>query len=258
MRESALPAAGVATLLRLGVNIDHVATIRQARGVSYPDPVQAALAAERGGASGITAHLREDRRHIQDHDIRRLASAISTKLNLEMAATAAMVDFACQVLPADVCIVPEKREELTTEGGLAVAGREKDLAPMVARLREAGISVSLFIEPELREIDATIAVGAGVVELHTGSYANARGQGEIDDDMERIARAAAYAYERGLQVNAGHGLTLENVGPIAALPEMEELNIGHSIIARSVFVGIEEATREMMEACRRARRGPLR
>jgi pyridoxine 5-phosphate synthase len=240
-------------MLRLGVNIDHVATIRQARGVAYPDPVEAALAAEKGGAAGITVHLREDRRHIQDHDVRRLLGAIATKVNLEMAATDAMVAFACEVRPADVCIVPEKREELTTEGGLSVAGREDLLAPMIARLRDAGITVSLFIEPDAKEIDASAAVGATVVEIHTGSYANAAIAAELERELARIRRGAAHAAARGLHVNGGHGLTLENVGPIAALPEMEELNIGHSIVARSIFVGIELATREMLEACRRAR-----
>lgn len=240
-------------MLRLGVNIDHVATIRQARGVAYPDPVEAALAAEKGGAAGITVHLREDRRHIQDHDVRRLLGVVATKVNLEMAATDAMVAFACEVRPADVCIVPEKREELTTEGGLAVAGREKLLTPMIARLRDAGITVSLFIEPDAREIDASQAVGATVVELHTGSYANAATPDELERELSRIRSGAAHAAARGLHVNGGHGLTLGNVGPVAALPEMEELNIGHSIVARSIFVGIEEATREMLEACRRAR-----
>lgn len=241
--------------VRLGVNIDHVATVRQARGVSYPDPVEAALAAERGGAEGITVHLREDRRHIQDHDVRRLMGVVATKVNLELAATDAMAAFACEVRPADACIVPEKREELTTEGGLAVAGREKLLAPIVARLRGAGIVVSLFIEADEREIDAAVVVGATVVELHTGSYANAESTAARERECEKIRRGATYAASRGLHVNAGHGLTLENVAEIAALPEMEELNIGHSIVARALFVGIEEATREMIETCRRARAG---
>ncbi len=243
----------VAETLRLGVNIDHVATIRQARGVSYPDPVQAALAAERGGAGGITVHLREDRRHIQDHDVLRLLRAVSTKVNLEMGATEAMMAFACECRPADVCIVPEKREELTTEGGLAVAGRETTLAPMVRRLVDAGIVVSLFIEPDAREIDAAHAVGATVVELHTGAYANATTPADIEHELDRIRLGSAHAAARGLHVNGGHGLTLENVGPVAAIDVMEELNIGHSIVGRAVFVGMEAATREMLDACRKAR-----
>jgi pyridoxine 5-phosphate synthase len=240
--------------IRLGVNVDHVATVRQARGVDYPDPVEAALAAERGGATGITVHLREDRRHIQDHDVRRLLGRIATKVNLEMAATPAMVAFACEVGPADVCIVPEKREELTTEGGLAVAGREDVLRPLIAALREAGILVSLFVEPELREIEASAAVGAQVVEIHTGSWANAADDAAAARELEAIRLASAHAASCGLRVNGGHGLTLANVGPIAAVAEMEELNIGHAIVARAMFVGMEEASREMLEAMRRGRR----
>ena len=256
MSAAELPqAAGrIVTTLRLGVNIDHVATVRQVRGVDYPDPVEAALLAERGGASGITVHLREDRRHIQEHDVRRLMGRIATKVNLEMAASDAMVDFACAVRPADVCLVPEKREELTTEGGLAVAGRERVLEPIVARLRDAGITVSLFIEPQAKEIEAAAAVGATVVELHTGSYANASVTA-IGRELAGIRLAAALAWGLGIHVNAGHGLTLENVGAIAELPQIEELNIGHSIVARAIFVGIEEATREMLEVCRLARAG---
>lgn len=240
--------------IRLGVNVDHVATVRQARGVDYPDPVEAALAAERGGATGITVHLREDRRHIQDHDVRRLLGRIATKVNLEMAATPAMVAFAREVGPADVCIVPEKREELTTEGGLAVAGREELLAPLIAVLREAGILVSLFVEPDLREIEASAAVGAQVVEIHTGSWANAADDAAAASELEAIRLASAHAASCGLRVNGGHGLTLANVGPIAAVEEMEELNIGHAIVARAMFVGMEEASREMLEAMRRGRR----
>ena len=239
---------------RLGVNIDHVATVRQARGVTYPDPLEAALAAERGGARGITVHLREDLRHIQDADVRRLLGRVSTKVNLEMAATDAMVAFACEVCPADVCIVPEKREELTTEGGLAVAGREALLTPMVARLRDAGLIVSLFIEPEAREIEAALAVGATVVELHTGAYANATSSTDVKRELDRIVRGAAHASSLGLHVNGGHGLTLGNVAPVAAIPEMEELNIGHSIVGRALLVGMQEATREMLAACLDARR----
>lgn len=240
-------------MIRLGVNIDHVATVRQARGVDYPDPVEAALAAERGGAGGITVHLREDRRHIQDRDVRRLLEVVATKVNLEMAATDAMTALACDLGPAEVCLVPEKREELTTEGGLAVAGREAVLTPLVRALREGGITVSLFIEPEPKEIDAAVAVGATVVELHTGAYANATSEADVRRETDRIRVGAAHAASRGLQVNGGHGLTLDNVAPVAALPEMVELNIGHSIVARAIFVGIEQATREMLEVCRRAR-----
>ncbi len=239
--------------IRLGVNVDHVATVRQARGVDYPDPVEAGLAAERGGATGITVHLREDRRHIQDHDVRRLLTRVASKVNLEMAATPAMVAFAREVGPADVCIVPEKREELTTEGGLAVAGREDLLLPLIAVLREAGILVSLFVEPDLREIEASAAVGAQVVEIHTGSWANAGDEAAAARELDAIRRASAHAVACGLRVNAGHGLTLANVGPIAAIPEMEELNIGHSIVGRAIFLGMEEASREMLEAMRRGR-----
>ncbi|MFN2426512.1 MAG: pyridoxine 5'-phosphate synthase [Candidatus Binatia bacterium] len=235
------------------MNVDHVATIRQARGITEPDPVFAAAICELAGASGIVVHLREDRRHIQEHDVRRLLGVVATKVNLEMGATAAMVALACELKPAEVCLVPEKREELTTEGGLAVAGREDALAPIVGRLRDAGIVVSLFIEPEAREIDAARAVGATVVELHTGAYANASAATDVAGEIARIRMAAAHAAAGGLQVNGGHGLTLENVAPVAALPEMVELNIGHSIVARSIFVGIEQASREMLEACRRAR-----
>ncbi|HYB97679.1 MAG TPA: pyridoxine 5'-phosphate synthase [Candidatus Limnocylindrales bacterium] len=240
-------------LIRLGVNVDHVATVRQARGVDYPDPVEAALAAERGGAGGITVHLREDRRHIQEHDVRRLMKLVTTKVNLEVAATPAMTDLACEIGPHDVCIVPERREELTTEGGLAVAGRESTLRPMIERMRAAGITVSLFIEPDAREIDAAGEVGATVVELHTGAYANATAPASVARHLEALQSAAAHAHRRGLQVNGGHGLTLGNVVPIAAIPQMVELNIGHSIVARAIMVGIERATAEMLETCVRAR-----
>lgn len=241
--------------IRLGVNVDHVATVRQARGTAYPDPVEAALLAERAGAGGITVHLREDRRHIQDSDVLRLMEAAATKVNLEMAATAAMVEFALRVRPADVCLVPEKREELTTEGGLAVAGREAELAPVVARLGDAGIVVSLFVEPDERELDAARAVGAPVVELHTGAYANAACSSEAAAALEALRRASAHAATIGLQVNGGHGLTVANVGGVAAIAEMVELNIGHAIVARALFVGMELAVREMLAACRAARDG---
>lgn len=243
--------------LRLGVNIDHVATIRQARGTEYPDPVDAALIAERAGAGGITAHLREDRRHIQDRDVERLRDAVTTKLNLEMAAADEMIAIACRLNPDDCCLVPERREELTTEGGLRVAGNEKRLRDVVMQLSDAGIRVSLFIDPDPAEIAASAAVGATVVELHTGTYAEAvaRGTQEARDaELDRLRRGAVLARRAGLVVNAGHGLTVGNVAPVAALPEMVELNIGHSIVARAVLVGIAEAVREMLAACRSARR----
>jgi len=235
------------------VNVDHVATLRQARGTSYPDPLQAALAAERAGAGSITVHLREDRRHIQDHDVLRMKERIATKLNLEMAAADEAVAFACKVHPEDCCLVPERRAELTTEGGLAVAGHEARLAAIVSRLGDAGIRVSLFIDPDLREIEAANKVHAPVVELHTGAYAEAHDEGARAREIERLRVAARGAHESGLVVNAGHGLTVDNVGPVAALPEIEELNIGHSIVARALFVGIEEAVREMIRACVSAR-----
>jgi pyridoxine 5-phosphate synthase len=234
--------------IRLGVNVDHVATLRQARGTDYPDPVEAALAAERAGALGITVHLREDRRHIQDDDVLRLSRVLTTKLNLEMAAADPVIDFAVALGPPDVCLVPEKREELTTEGGLAVRGREDRLRDVVARLREAGSRVSLFIEPDRAEIDASVAVGADVVELHTGRYADTQGEAQRRC-LEELVVASRHAASCGLAVNAGHGLTVANVGPVAAIDEMEELNIGHSIVCRAVFVGIEAAVAEMLAAC---------
>jgi pyridoxine 5-phosphate synthase len=239
--------------IRLGVNIDHVATLRQARGTAYPDPVEAALAAERAGAGGITAHLREDRRHIQEHDITRLLATVTTKVNLELAAADEVVAFACRVRPNDCCLVPERREELTTEGGLAVHGHETRLREVVKRLEGEGITVSLFIDPIAAEIKAAATVGAPVVELHTGAYADAHDDQTRARELARMSAGARLASEYGLIVNAGHGLTVANVGPIAALPEIVELNIGHSIVARSVFVGIQEAVREMLDACCRAR-----
>ncbi len=238
--------------IRLGVNVDHVATLRQARGTDYPDPLQAALAAERAGAGGITIHLREDRRHIQDDDVVRMKAAIATKLNLEMAATEEMVSIAEKIAPAAVCLVPEKREELTTEGGLAVAGHEQALAPVVARLSRAGVEISLFVDPLADEIEACAAVGAAVVELHSGAYADARTSGARQAELARLREAASRAAACGLQVNGGHGLTLDNVGAVAVIPEMVELNIGHSIVCRAILVGMEEAVREMLAACREA------
>lgn len=233
----------------LGVNIDHVATLRQARGVTYPDVVEAARVAERGGADGITVHLREDRRHIQDRDVDALRKTVTTKLNLEMAAIAEMVEIACRIRPADVCLVPERREELTTEGGLDVVGQRALLQDVVARLRSARIDVSLFIDPNPAQVKAAADVGAQVIELHTGTYANANGAAR-ETEMDRIRAATKQAQDLGLVVNAGHGLTLANVGAIAALPGVNELNIGHSIVADAIFVGLEAAVRRMKEAMR--------
>jgi pyridoxine 5-phosphate synthase len=227
------------------VNIDHVATIRQVRGVDYPDPLDAARLAERGGADGITVHLREDRRHIQDHDVERLRASIALKLNLEMAATREMTAIARRVHPDDVCLVPERRKELTTEGGLAVAGNERGLTPLVAALRDAGIRVSAFIDPDPKQVDAALRTGAAAVELHTGRYCDAKGPQAVRRELEALVRAAEHACSLGLIVNAGHGLTVANVAPIAALPGLCELNIGHSIVARAVLVGMEAAVAEM-------------
>jgi len=240
--------------LRLGVNIDHVATVRQARRAAYPDPVEAARLAERAGADGITVHLREDRRHIQDHDVVRLRATVTTKLNLEMAATAEMRDKALAVRPRDVCLVPERREELTTEGGLDAAGQRESLRAIVAALRAADIRVSLFIDPDPAQIVAAAEVGAAFVELHTGAYAEARDPYRLHSELERLRSGARLARSRGLGVNAGHGLRLDNVKPVAALREVTELNIGHSIVARAVLVGMEAAVREMRTAMDAARR----
>jgi len=239
-------------MVKLGVNIDHVATLRQARRTPYPDIVAAAAAAERGGADGITVHLREDRRHIQDADVDRLRVAIATKLNLEMAATHEMVDKACAVKPQDVCLVPERRAELTTEGGLDAAGQTAGLADVVKRLRDAGVRVSLFVDPDRAQIDAAVELRAAAVELHTGTYADATTARARDHELERLRVAAAAATAAGLVVNAGHGLTLDNVTPIAALPRMHELNIGHSLVADALFVGLEEAVRRMKARIRSA------
>jgi pyridoxine 5-phosphate synthase len=242
-----------AEMLKLGVNVDHVATVRQARRTSYPDVIEAALAAERGGADGITVHLREDRRHIQEEDVVALLDRLHTKLNLEMAATSEMVRIAGRLRPPDVCLVPERREEITTEGGLDVASSIDVVRASVSRLKDAGVRVSLFIDPEEVQIAAAWEIGADVVELHTGAYADAITGNERSHELERLRRAASLAHDRGLLVNAGHGLTLDNVGPIAALPQIEELNIGHSIVARALFVGMEEAAREMKRCMREAR-----
>ena len=241
--------------IKLGVNIDHVATVRQARRTVYPDLLAAAHAAERGGADGITVHLREDRRHIQDADVERLRAGTTTKLNLEMAATEEMTRVACAVRPADVCIVPERREELTTEGGLDAAGQCEALRSVVERLRAAGIRVSLFIDPETRQIEAARRVAADAIEIHTGAYADAPTVTMRVAELQRVREAAQQAHAAGLTVNAGHGLTLENVAPIAAIPVLNELNIGHSLVADALFVGLEEAVRRMKARLLAARAG---
>lgn len=228
----------------LGVNIDHVATLRQARGTSYPRPAEAAYVAERAGADSITVHLREDRRHIQDHDLDEINAIMKTHMNLEMAVTEEMIAIAERVRPSDVCLVPEKREELTTEGGLDVDGQLDKVRDACKRLGEAGIRVSLFIDPDRAQIDAAVAAGAPVVELHTGRYAETEGE-EQAAELERIADAARYGHEQGLVINAGHGLHYQNVKPIARIPEIVELNIGHAIVARAVFDGLAAAVIEM-------------
>jgi pyridoxine 5-phosphate synthase len=232
---------------RLGVNIDHVATLRQARGVDYPDPLEAARLALEGGADGITVHLREDRRHIQDADVERLRASLRTKLNLEMAVTERMVAFALRVHPDDVCFVPERREELTTEGGLDVCGQLERVREATSRLAGAGIRVSCFVDPVEAQVRASHAAGAHAVELHTGDYANAAPP-VAARELNRVAGAAAVVRALGLGLHAGHGLTLANVPPVAALPDMAELNIGHSIVARAVLVGMVAAVREMKAA----------
>jgi pyridoxine 5-phosphate synthase len=239
-------------MIRLGVNIDHVATVRQARRAAVPDPIEAALLAEHAGADGITVHLREDRRHIQERDVERLRERISTKLNLEMAVTPAMVAYADKLGPNDACFVPEKREELTTEGGLDAAGQLARVTDGVERLRERGIHVSLFIDPDKAQIEAAREAGADGIEIHTGRYCNAAGAAR-EAECRAIADAASLARSLGLEVHGGHGLDYQNVVPIAAIPEIVELNIGHSIVARAVMVGIDQAVREMKELLHRAR-----
>lgn len=234
----------MSTPLRLGVNIDHVATIRNARGGTHPDPVKAALLAVKAGADGITAHLREDRRHIRDEDIAMLMAAIDVPLNLEMAATQEMLAIALKHKPHAACIVPEKREERTTEGGLDAAGQFDALRPIVTALTQGGIRVSLFIEADAAQIDAAIRLGAPVVEFHTGAYAHLDGS-ERAAELRRIADAAALAAKNGIEPHAGHGLTFDNVGPVAAIPQIAELNIGHFLIGEAIFDGLEGAIREM-------------
>ncbi|MBW5407118.1 pyridoxine 5'-phosphate synthase [Morganella morganii] len=238
----------------LGVNIDHIATVRNARGTNYPDPVQAAFVAEQAGAEGITVHLREDRRHITDRDVELLRQTIQTRMNLEMAVTDEMVDIACRIKPAFCCLVPEKRQEVTTEGGLDVAGQKEKIARAVKRLTEAGIKVSLFIDPDHTQIDAADDVGAPFIEIHTGAYADADTSQEEDKAFIRIKDAVAYAAGKGLKVNAGHGLNYHNVQRVAALPAIYELNIGHAIIGRAVFSGLAAAVADMKTLLREARR----
>ena len=238
--------------LRLGVNIDHVATIRNARGGEHPDPVRAAQIVAQVGGDGITAHLREDRRHIRDDDLRRIQDATDLPLNLEMAATEEMLTIALAHRPHAACIVPERREERTTEGGLDAAGQHNRLAPIVARLSDAGIRVSLFIAPEERQLEAAMRLGAPVVEFHTGEYAHASGE-QLPAELRRVADMAALAVKNGIEPHAGHGLTYDNVQPIAAIPQLAELNIGHYLVGEAVFVGLEAAVRQMRELMDAAR-----
>ncbi|OYY76682.1 MAG: pyridoxine 5'-phosphate synthase [Sphingomonas sp. 28-62-20] len=238
--------------LRLGVNIDHVATVRNARGVGYPDPVRAALVAAATGADGITAHLREDRRHITDDDIARLMAELTIPLNLEMAATDEMLGIALAHRPHAACIVPEKREERTTEGGLDAAGMHNHLAPMVRELKGANIRVSLFVEPDPRQIEAALRLGVPVIELHTGAYAELTDEARAAE-LRRLQDAAALAVKNGIEVHAGHGLTLDNVAPIAAIPQVKELNIGHALIADAIFMGLGGAVTAMRAAMDAAR-----
>ena len=237
-------SGGAPSRLRLGVNIDHVATIRNARGGEHPDPVRAAEIVAAVGGDGITAHLREDRRHIRDDDLARIQAATDLPLNLEMAATDEMVEIALRHMPHAACIVPEKREERTTEGGLDAAGQHNHLAPIVARLNDVGIRVSLFIEPDARQIEAAMRLRAPVVEFHTGRYAHVEGE-ERAAELRRLADAAALAWKNGIEPHAGHGLTYENVVPVAAIPQLAELNIGHYLIGEAIFTGLEDAVRRM-------------
>lgn len=238
--------------IALGVNIDHVATLRQARRIDYPDPLHAALLAEQSGADSITLHLREDRRHIQDRDVTLMRQVLKTRMNLEMAVTDEMIRIACSIRPQDCCLVPESRQEVTTEGGLDVAGQSARIAAACEALAAAGIRVSLFIDPDPAQIEAARRAGAPAIELHTGTYANASGSARAVE-LERVRAAAGAAAALGLTVNAGHGLNYHNVEPIAAIAEIVELNIGHAIIARAVFDGLARAVRDMKELMRAAR-----
>ena len=232
-------------MVKLGVNVDHVATVREARGISEPDPVAAAVLAELGGADGITVHLREDRRHIRERDVRLLKETIKTRLNLELAMAPEILDFALEIKPYTATFVPEKREELTTEGGLDVIGHRLKLEPVIKQFKEAGIIVSLFIDPDFDQIEAAAAIGAQFIEIHTGRYCDAKNEEEEKKEFTLIDHACVAAANFGLRINAGHGLNYRNVAPVAKLPGIEELNIGHSIIAHSIYVGLERAVREM-------------
>ena len=237
----------------LGVNIDHVATLRQARGTNYPDPVKAALVCEQAGAEGITLHLREDRRHIQDDDVRRMRPVLKTRMNLEMAVTEEMIEFAKEIRPQHVCLVPERREEVTTEGGLDVVGNFAAVKAATQELTAIGCDVSLFIDADLAQIDAAVACGAPTIEIHTGAYANAENEAAQQAELTRIVQGVEYAASRGLVINAGHGLNLDNVGAIAAIQHIHELNIGHALIGDAVFVGLEQAVKRMKAAIDAAR-----
>ncbi|HWD50686.1 MAG TPA: pyridoxine 5'-phosphate synthase [Rhizomicrobium sp.] len=242
--------------LRLGVNVDHVATVRNARGVAYPDPMRAALMAQQAGADGITAHLREDRRHISDEDIEKLSCGLKIPLNLEMAATDEMVAIALRAKPHAACIVPEKREERTTEGGIDAAGQHNRLAPLVRSLGKAKIRVSMFVEPDSAQLDASKSLGAPVVELHTGAYAEAGFRGDRNEEarlLNKVREAAAYGASIGLEIHAGHGLTYDNVKPIAAIPEIRELNIGHFLIGEAIFGGLGPSIARMRSLMNEAR-----
>lgn len=239
--------------LRLGVNIDHVATIRNARGIAHPDPVRAALLAAKAGADGITAHLREDRRHISDDDINRLSADLEIPLNFEMAATEEMLEIALRHKPHAACIVPEKREELTTEGGLDAVRGHNHLVPYVRQLSDAGIRVSLFIDPDPNQLDAAVSLGAPVVELHTGTYCEVEDGAAREAELERIRNAAAHAENIGLECHAGHGLSFDTVGPVAAIPTIVELNIGHFLIGEAIFGGLDSTIKRMRSLMDRAR-----
>ena len=231
----------------LGINVDHIATLRQARGTTFPDPVHAAAVAEHAGADGITIHLREDRRHIQDRDVYLMKQTLQTRMNLEMAVTEEMLTIACEVKPVFCCLVPEKREELTTEGGLDVASQQEKINQAVARLTQAGITASLFIDADQKQIDAAVLSKAPYIEIHTGHYADALTEAEQDKELGRLVAGIEYAHAQGLKVNAGHGLNYFNVKPIAAIPQIIELNIGHAIIARAAIDGLDKAVRDMKQ-----------
>ena len=238
----------------LGVNIDHVATVRQARRTTEPDPVWAAAMAELGGADQITVHLREDRRHIQDRDVRLLRETVNVRLNMECACIDEMLNISCELKPHQVCLVPEKREEITTEGGLDVLSNQSRVGDSIAQLKESGIVVSLFIDPDKDQIAKATEVGADAIELHTGAYAEASGTEATQQQLKTLTDCCEFGVAQGLRVDAGHGLTYSNVLPVARIPNMEELNIGHSIVARSIFVGFQQAVREMKQICESANR----